>query len=865
MDSLRKAQIEAIYNFGQYYYDDDDHKTRGILSMCCGSGKTRTFYEIMKFCINKEENFFIYTTSMIFLVKNTIKDIIYWSFIEKDNLDITILYKVSDISISKIIEDIKSEFKNKNISNSFDIFIKNKIKNDDLMLLDNNNIRSTLENKYYLHKKKILLITTYDSIQKIYENIDKINKQELEQENFLIPNLLILDEAHNLVSEDNNVKTAKFLVDDSELEIPRTEKYLFMTATPLKIIKRNSTSSYTDDSLSFSMHQTTLYGTVFYEYPFSEGIKDNIIVDFDTIFLSDINNDSLENELKYINNLEDDEQQYLYFTSAVKILIKAILQYNLQHILIFLSNQNKVKKFLEILNNKIEEDELNNFKTYKIISDDKKSDKDNSLKEFQQYDKNKIKILLSVSILNEGVDIPNCDSIFFAEERNSETVIVQNIGRALRKSKDPKFIKNKAYIILPTKIYQCGNDNDIYFGSKFKKIRDVITILKEPKDHNNPLYYKRTSKCKSKGFANRDDSEEINEKSMLVDEVVSVELDQELDKEHNGFILEDETKKELEQTANKLVDSFDIVSSNSKLSNLTYDKLKTMIQYNNIDALWKIKYFFENKKIPYEKPHNQYKYCWKCYGDLLFDSIFTYEEATEFIKKLNLTNISSSKEWIDYINEIINNALDCDEENINILDKDLIDGIIRIPYDPKTFYVDNWKEENGWSHFLNKDIGINLGIEILKSKPSSSSNANSNLQNLINHDKQKIKNIIINGWQSFEDYQTDLTQIKSFIKSTFNFECLIDIRFRCDKGNYGTAIINIKHPKLPNDIVPITINNIYKVCYDKKIYDNLNKFNKVDRDSGLYINNVEIRNIIDNLFKEVKDYFNDYKKSIVNT
>ena len=41
--------------------------------MCCGSGKTFTFYNIMKKCIEKGEKIFIYSTSRILLVSEIVK------------------------------------------------------------------------------------------------------------------------------------------------------------------------------------------------------------------------------------------------------------------------------------------------------------------------------------------------------------------------------------------------------------------------------------------------------------------------------------------------------------------------------------------------------------------------------------------------------------------------------------------------------------------------------------------------------------------------------------------------------------------------------------------------------------------------
>ena len=55
---LRSHQLEALKQFEDYYYNDGN--VRGILSMCCASGKTFTIYNIIKQCItNHNEKLFI--------------------------------------------------------------------------------------------------------------------------------------------------------------------------------------------------------------------------------------------------------------------------------------------------------------------------------------------------------------------------------------------------------------------------------------------------------------------------------------------------------------------------------------------------------------------------------------------------------------------------------------------------------------------------------------------------------------------------------------------------------------------------------------------------------------------------------------
>ncbi|QKF94782.1 helicase/uvrB [Fadolivirus algeromassiliense] len=46
LPSLRSGQIKALERFKEHYYEKENDK--GILSACCGFGKTRLCYEIIK-------------------------------------------------------------------------------------------------------------------------------------------------------------------------------------------------------------------------------------------------------------------------------------------------------------------------------------------------------------------------------------------------------------------------------------------------------------------------------------------------------------------------------------------------------------------------------------------------------------------------------------------------------------------------------------------------------------------------------------------------------------------------------------------------------------------------------------------------
>jgi superfamily II DNA or RNA helicase len=857
MNILRNNQNEALESFENYYYNESN--TRGILSMCCGSGKTRTFYEILKNCINlHNEDFFIYATSRILLVKGIVQEIIEWMYIEK--LEIDILIKVSDFKISEIKTDIiKKNYKNNNFDkDKFNEYF-NLIKKNNIKLLENDDIIDILKARYILENKRILIITSYQSIIDIintissYNNTENVNKK-------ITPNLLTLDEAHNLVSNNNDLKIAKKILDENEDVYFYPDKYLFMTATPLKIIKRNQKDSYTDNNIIYSMANENIYGKVFYEYTFYEGMRDNYILDFDVVYLSDFDSNEDNDVKKAFDDLKfiDDkkEQQQIYFDIVAQYLLKTINIYKLKHTLVFLSNQTKAKCLCDILNKHIKINKLNNKVGYYIsdTKDQNKKEKELNKKEFETYD-GISKILLSVDIFNEGIDIPICDSILFAEERNSETVIVQNIGRALRKYNNTNFIKDKAYIILPTKIYIINNNNESAFSSKFKKIREVCDILREPPEQNNPRYYTRKTKGESKNFKNENDDENINEKSGLVDNIINID-ENDYNKNTDNFTDLDKHNN----ISNTIFNSLEIQSTNEKLSNIKLDVLKTIVQKSKINNLFNLIEFTKNN-YAIDKPHLYYKNDWLCYGDFLFNKVYTYNEAIDIIKSLNLDNINSPKEWLTYYNNIINLALnnDCSNDELNIIDK-----IIYIPYDPKTYYLNEWKtndnEDIGWNKFLGKSLNDVIGVEISTTSSSYSINASNNLKNLINQDKDKVKKLIKNEWQTYDELQIDLNPLKKYIDNYFNIDCKIDVRFRLTNTySLNSHTLNIKINNISEPIIVINFN--YNCKYDNNIFNiNKLKIQKINRNEEFVIQNEDIRNIIDDIKNELKLYVDNYKK-----
>jgi hypothetical protein len=104
-------------------------------------------------------------------------------------------------------------------------------------------------------------------------------------------------------------------------------------------------------------------------------------------------------------------------------------------------------------------------------------------------------IIASCETISEGIDVPNCNGVVFADPKQSYTKIIQNIGRCCRipikKDIGP------STILLPITInqekYQSATDdkskNDIFqedIGNEFKTILNVYAALRQ----SDPLFYK---------------------------------------------------------------------------------------------------------------------------------------------------------------------------------------------------------------------------------------------------------------------------------------------------------------------------------------------------------------------------------------
>jgi superfamily II DNA or RNA helicase len=238
-------------------------------------------------------------------------------------------------------------------------------------------------------KKKNIISATYDSadiVNKIIDDLDNI--------------YLIIDEFHNL-SENNlmdpNNNICKLLKMDCNK--------LFLSATPLK------------DFMDIKE---------IYSYSWDNAIKNKYICDFN-IYIPD-KTDQYTKFTELIKDSCDSAINQLLIKKAY-FMLKSMLYNGDKKCIYYLTTIGKatyVNTVLEwlpkLLNIEID--------VWQVDCTTKKTIRADIIKKFKET--NKIAILLNVHILDEGIDIPDCDSVFITKPSNNIINIIQRMCRANR-------------------------------------------------------------------------------------------------------------------------------------------------------------------------------------------------------------------------------------------------------------------------------------------------------------------------------------------------------------------------------------------------------------------------------------------------
>ena len=266
-----------------------------------------------------------------------------------------------------------------------------------------------------------LLIVSKDSIGR---NLDRLDTWlEGEREIYLI-----VDEAHH-----STAKTYRRIIDYVRSKVPNV-KLIGLTATPFRTAEKEQgllAKIYSDD--------------IAYQIGLKELISRQILSKpiFETYYTDEEYGDSLGldawESIQHLDVLPDDIAEQIAVSAARNKLI--VDTYRAERTkygqtIIFAVNVVHAIQLAALFNKGIgrKEDKIADF----IVSDVKDtitgvtiSRKENEEK-IEKYRQGKLKVLINVNILTEGVDLPQTKTVFLARPTVSSILMTQMVGRALR-------------------------------------------------------------------------------------------------------------------------------------------------------------------------------------------------------------------------------------------------------------------------------------------------------------------------------------------------------------------------------------------------------------------------------------------------
>jgi len=283
------------------------------------------------------------------------------------------------------------------------------------LIIDSDGTRDIDEIKEFINKnknKKMLFSCTFKSVDIVNEFINDLDN-----------NIVVIDEFHNLsrnnvIDEDDEMN--KLLVSDHDI--------LFMSATP---------RIYDLENTDEDGEHNEIFGDIVYKMDFGTAIEKGYICDY-KIYLPCVS----EKKQKFINKIQK-EVEISMFDNDMKAkcmyFYKCMLHNGTRRCIIYLRDINEMINFKKCLQT-FDEYYATNLLIYTISSNDvhsdnldepKKNSREWKLKMFQKT--KRMTAILSVKILDECVDIKECDSIFITYATKAKRRTIQRMCRCMRK------------------------------------------------------------------------------------------------------------------------------------------------------------------------------------------------------------------------------------------------------------------------------------------------------------------------------------------------------------------------------------------------------------------------------------------------
>ncbi|KHD13525.1 DEAD/DEAH box helicase, partial [Clostridium butyricum] len=220
---------------------------------------------------------------------------------------------------------------------------------------------------------------------------------------------IIIDEFHHAVS-NNYRKIIDYF----------TPKFLLgLTATPERL----------DSKDVFSLCD---YNTV-YEIRLCDAINKGYLVPFRYYGIYDDTVDYTNVEFKNGKYVEKQLEEALMFNKRAQLILNHYKKYNSKRALGFCTS----KRHAEYMAKFFSENGVISAAVYSGDNGEYAQERNSAI---NKLTKGELKVVFSVDMFNEGLDIPSIDMVMFLRPTQSPTVFLQQLGRGLRKFEDKKYL-----------------------------------------------------------------------------------------------------------------------------------------------------------------------------------------------------------------------------------------------------------------------------------------------------------------------------------------------------------------------------------------------------------------------------------------
>ena len=264
----------------------------------------------------------------------------------------------------------------------------------------------------------------------------------------------------------------------------RSDRLLFMTATPRILSKQIKNAAEGQDIEVASMDDQAVFGKVLHQLKFSQAIEQGLLSDYRVLIVG-VDDAMVQQRirdrdlLRTSNGVELDAE-----TLATHVAIaKAIKDYDLRRVISFHGRVKGAQAFatdhMDVLAWVRKQDRPSGTTFTDYVSGDMNSGERNTkINRLRHLGVDERGILSNARCLSEGVDVPSLDGIAFVDPRKSQVDIVQAVGRAIRKSAG----KTHGTIVIPVFIDTEENEQEALESSRFKPIWDVVNALRSHDD-----------------------------------------------------------------------------------------------------------------------------------------------------------------------------------------------------------------------------------------------------------------------------------------------------------------------------------------------------------------------------------------------